>query len=54
VALIAVFLIVQSNRNTPGQQVADAASSIASSASRAADAAGSAAGGTADAVTPNR
>jgi hypothetical protein len=57
VALIAVFLVVQSNRNDPSRQVADAATSIAGSASRAADSVasttGSAANGAADAVTPN-
>ena len=37
VALVAVFLVIQSNRNSPSQQVADAATSVASSASRAAD-----------------
>lgn len=47
VALVAVFLVIQSQRNSPGQQVADAASSVASSASRAADSVG-------DAATPNR
>jgi hypothetical protein len=69
IALVAVFLVVNANRNDPGQQVADAATSIAGSASRAADAAGDAASGaatstadaaggaarsTTDAVTPDR
>lgn len=48
VALVAVFLVVQSNRNSPDQQVADAASSIASSASRTADSVGDAASGAAN------
>jgi uncharacterized membrane protein len=43
VALIAVFLVVESNRNSRDAQVADAASSVASSASRAADSVGDAA-----------
>ena len=52
VALIAVFLIVQANQNSPGDRVADAAGSIAASASRAADSAADATRSTADAVTP--
>lgn len=52
VALIAVFLVIQANRDSPGERVADAASSIASSASRAADSAADATRSTADAVTP--
>ena len=56
VAMVAVFLVVNANRETPGQQVADAASSIAGSASRAADSAATAtsraAERTADAVNP--
>jgi hypothetical protein len=47
VALVAVFLVVQSQRHSPSQQVADAATSVASSASRAADDVG-------QAVNPNR
>ena len=47
VALVAVFLVIQSQRNTPGQQAADAATSIASSTAKAADDVGAA-------VNPNR
>jgi hypothetical protein len=58
IALVAVFLVVNANRNDPGQQVADAATSIAGSASQAADAASDAASGAAqsgaEAVTPDR
>ncbi len=42
-ALVAVFLVVQSNRDDPGSRIADAATSIAGSASQAADAASDAA-----------
>jgi hypothetical protein len=37
IALVAVFLVVNANRDTPGERIADAASSIAGSAERAAD-----------------
>lgn len=50
VAMVAVFLVVNAYRQTPGQQVADAASSIAGSALRVADS--GAAERTADAVNP--
>ena len=43
IAIVAVFLVIQSNRQSPTDRVADAASSIASSASRAADSVGDAA-----------
>ena len=37
IALVAVFLVVNANRNDPGERIADAATSIAGSAERAAD-----------------
>lgn len=37
VVMVAVFLVIQSQRSSPGQQVADAATSVASSAAKAAD-----------------